>query len=493
MSLKSDKIGQIFPVILSGGAGTRLWPLSRAAFPKQFLPIAGNESLFHTTLDRVNDPSVFQKPLIICSQKHRFLVRDILSDIDCEADILMEPVGRNTAPALLAAALTVNAVQPGGIMLVMPSDHLIHDTKAFVEDVSKAALAAQRGSIALFGVPPTHPHTGYGYIKQGNKLEGADDVYKIDRFTEKPNAHKAQEYLDSGSYLWNSGMFVMRSDLIIEEIKRLAPELYATVCEAWKNSREDLGDLLLEEGAFKAAPDVSIDYAVMEKTNKACVLPVSFDWDDLGSWDALMDHADKDENETSAIGPVLYDGVKRSYLRSDGPVLCAVDVDDIIAVATKDTVAIMPRGQSGSITKIVNALKHEGREELTQNPKVLRPWGGYESVDEGNGEGDQKFKVKRISVKPGASLSLQKHHHRSEHWIVVRGTARVTSDEDVFDLQENQSTYIPCGAVHRLENPGAELLEIIEVQTGDYLGEDDIVRFQDVYGRLSSDKLKKVS
>lgn len=493
MSLKSDQMEQIFPVILSGGAGTRLWPLSRAAFPKQFLPIAGNESLFHATLDRVNDRSVFEKPLIICSQKHRFLVRDILSDTHREADILMEPIGRNTAPALLAAALSVNAAQPGGIMCVMPSDHLIHDSKAFVDDVNKAARAARDNAIALFGIPPAFPHTGYGYIKKGNELEGTDNVYKIGRFTEKPNAQTAQEYLSSGSYLWNSGMFVMRSDLIIGEIKRLAPELYASVYTAWKNASADLGDLLLEREAFKSAPDVSIDYAVMEKTDKACVLPASFDWDDLGSWDSLMDHADKDENETAAVGPVLHDGVKRSYLRSDGPVLCAVDVDDIIAVATRDTVAIMPRGQSGSITKIVKAMKEQGRDELTQNPKVLRPWGGYESVDEGNGEGDQKFKVKRISVKPGASLSLQKHHHRSEHWIVVRGTARVTCDENVYDLHENQSTYIPCEAVHRLENPGDDLLEIIEVQTGDYLGEDDIVRFQDVYGRLSSNKLKKVS
>lgn len=484
---------KICPVILSGGAGTRLWPLSRAAFPKQFLPIAGQESLFHATLERVSDKTIFERPLVVCAQKHRFLVRDILSEMKCDADILMEPVGRNTAPALLAAALSVQSKSPGSVMMVMPSDHLINDTRAFVEDAQKAAKASQHNCMALFGIPPVSPHTGYGYIKKSNVSGKQEGVFKIERFTEKPNEQKATEYYESGKYLWNSGMFVMRADIIIDEIKNLCPDIYESVFQAWHSANEDLGDTLLDEENFKLAPDLSIDYAVMEKTDKSFVIPASFDWDDLGSWDSLVDHADKDENHTATIGHVLQDSVKNSYLRSEGPVLCAVDVENIIAVATKDTVAIMPRGKSDSISKVVKALKNKGRDELTQNPKVLRPWGAYEAVDEGLGTDEQKFKVKRISVKPGAALSLQKHHHRAEHWIVVRGTARVTRNDEVFDLKENQSTYIPCEAVHRLENSGDDLLEIIEVQTGNYLGEDDIVRFQDDYGRLNSDKLKKAS
>ena len=484
---------QIFPVILSGGSGTRLWPLSRAAFPKQFLAIAGETSLFHATLERVNDESVFEKPLIVCSQKHRFLVRDILSDIDREADILMEPLGRNTAPALMAAALSVQEKDPAGLMLVMPSDHLIRNTNSFTDDVKKAAGAAQAGKIALFGIPPTHPHTGYGYIQRGEKIRSEDEIYNIECFTEKPKVEMAEKYLEQGGYDWNSGIFMMRADVIIKEIERLSPEMHKYARNAWERAREDLGDMLLDKKAFAYSPNISIDYAVIEKTDKACVVPATFDWDDLGSWDSLMDNADKDEKGTAAIGPVVHEDVDNSYLRSDGPVLCAVDVSNLIVVATKDTVAVMPRGQSSSITKIVKALKEKDIDELNENPKVLRPWGGYETVDEGDGERDQKFKVKRISVKPGATLSLQKHHHRSEHWVVVKGTARVTCGDNVFDLYENQSTYIPCEAIHRLENPGDELLEIIEVQTGDYLGEDDIIRFQDVYGRTNSEKLKKVS
>ncbi|WP_460021317.1 mannose-1-phosphate guanylyltransferase/mannose-6-phosphate isomerase [Magnetospira thiophila] len=474
----------IVPVILSGGSGTRLWPLSRQAYPKQFLPLLGTDSLFQATVLRVSCLADYGNPLVVCNEAHRFLVAEQLKQLGVEAaGILLEPIGRNTAPAVACAALQACATDEEALLLVMPSDHVIGRHEAFVTAAAAAARAAAKGALVTFGVVPGGPETGYGYIRadrKGQSLDEAGDlpVWPVKQFVEKPDLQTAEKYVSSGDYFWNSGMFMFRARSYLDELERHAPQMIGPTRDSVNKAVVDLDFIRLQAKAFAECPSNSIDYAVMEKTDRAVVVPLDAEWSDVGSWSSLADALPADAGGNVTSGDVLLRDSKNSYLRSENRLIAGIGLTDMVVIETADAVLVADKSQVQEVKEIVAQLKAAGRPEETHHVRVYRPWGSYETISE-----CQRFKVKRILVNPGAALSLQLHHHRAEHWVVVAGTARVTRDKEELLLTEDQSVYLPLGTLHRLENPGKIPLEIIEVQTGSYLEEDDIVRFSDVYGR----------
>jgi len=468
----------LHPVILSGGVGSRLWPLSRSLFPKQLLALAGDQSLIQDTVRRATGPA-FAAPLIVCNVEHRFLIAEQMRAAGHPpGTILLEPAGRNTAPAAAVAALLLAEKDPDAILLLMPADHVVRDPDAFRRAADSAAAAAAQGFLVTFGIAPRGPETGYGYVQRGAPLSESAKTFAVRRFVEKPDAITAKSYIEAGDYYWNSGMFAFQASTLLAELERLEPAMVADCRAAIRGGKQDLDFFRLEPKAFEACKSISVDYALMEHTQKAAIVPVEMGWSDIGSWEALWDASDKDNGGNALKGDVLHHATRNSYLRSEGPLVAAVGVEDLIVVATKDAVLVSRKNASQDVKKIVEQLDQAGRELHLTHRKVYRPWGAYEGLDIGD-----NFQVKRITVNPGAKLSLQMHHKRAEHWVVVSGTARVTRDNEVFTLRENESTFIPLGATHRLENISSEPLHLIEVQSGRYLGEDDIVRFEDSYGR----------
>jgi len=461
------------PVLLSGGSGTRLWPLSREAYPKQFLPLVGDDTMVQATWRRVASLAS-APPIIVANEEHRFLVAEQLRQIGAPVPaILLEPVGRNTAPAIAAAALQALSTGADPLLLVLPSDHVVRDADAFRKAIAEVMAIAEAGALVTFGIVPDAAETGFGYIQ----AEHGAGPQKVLRFVEKPDQATAQSYLDAGSYYWNSGMFLFRASRYLEELRKFRPDIVEAVASAFDSAQRDGDFIRLDKEAFSACPSDSIDYAVMEKTADAVVLPVEIGWNDVGSWSALWDVADHDDDGNSHHGDVIAIDTRNSYAYAQR-LVALVGVDDIVVVETDDAVLVAHKDKVQEVKQVVARLKQEQRSQAVLHREVHRPWGSYDSVDMG-----ARHQVKRIKVKPGAQLSLQSHKHRAEHWIVVKGIARVTRDNDVFELYENQSTYIPIGAKHRLENPGTEWLELVEVQSGAYLGEDDIVRYSDIYGR----------
>ncbi len=475
----------ITPLVLSGGSGTRLWPLSRELYPKQLLPLVGERTMLQETLLRLDGLAELAAPLVVCNNAHRFLVAEQLRQIDRTAEtILLEPVGRNTAPAVAAAAQHWLGAHPepadaDTLLLVLPADHLIRDVAAFHRAVASAAEAAAAGKLVTFGITPTSPETGYGYIRAATGAHDAGSPRPVERFVEKPDVDTARAYLESGEYLWNSGMFMFSARRYLAELDALAPAMAAACREACARASADLDFLRLDENAFAACPADSIDYAVMEKTRDAVVVPLDAGWSDVGTWASLCEASSADAEGNVAIGDVVTEDSRNCYVRADHRLVATVGVEDHIIVETADAVLVAAKDKAQHVKRLVEQLKARQREEASLHREVYRPWGSYDSIDLGT-----RFQVKRITVKPGATLSLQMHHHRAEHWIVVSGTAEVTCGDRVFLLTENQSTYIPIGTRHRLANPGRLPLELIEVQSGSYLGEDDIVRFEDDYGRV---------
>ncbi|MDY1546808.1 mannose-1-phosphate guanylyltransferase/mannose-6-phosphate isomerase [Luteibacter sahnii] len=466
------------PLILSGGSGTRLWPISRRNLPKQFLSLAGSDTLFQQTLRRAMALPGATSPIVVASDEQRFLAAEQLQELGIEKPgILLEPVARNTAPAIAVGALEALARDPDPILLVLPADHLVTDTAAFADAVARAMPLATDGWLVTFGIRPDRPETGFGYIRRGADL--GQQVFRVEEFVEKPVLDVARSYVDSGRYDWNSGMFLFRASRYLEELQEHAPAMLAAARKAYENANTDLDFTRLQADAFATAPSDSIDYAVMEKTSRAAVVPVSCGWSDIGSWDALWLAAERDGDGNHLEGDVIAVDTKGSFIRShERHLVATIGLDDVVVVTTPDATLVARRDASQHVKNIVEQLKSAGRSEHDLHRVVRRPWGSYDSLEAG-----ERFQVKRIMVKPGASLSLQMHHHRAEHWIVVKGVAEVTCDDKVFLLAENQSTYLPLGSRHRLRNPGKVPVELIEVQSGSYLGEDDIVRFDDVYGR----------
>lgn len=467
----------LVPVILSGGSGSRLWPLSRESYPKQFHALLSDYSLLQETLLRLEGLPGLASPLLICNEQHRFLVAEHLRAIaQTAAAIVLEPEGRNTAPAVAIAALQAQSQGEDPLLLVLPSDHSIADPAAFRATVQTAIALATAGHLVTFGIVPEAPETGYGYIKAGSDLDLGG--FAIDRFVEKPDFATAETYVTSGCYYWNSGMFLIRASVYLSELARYAPEMF-TACEAaWQKRQADLDFVRLDREAFAQCPSDSIDYAVMEHTQQGAVLPLQAGWTDVGSWSSLWQALQQDGAGNVTVGDSLALDCRNVYLRSEGRLVVGVGLEDVVAVETDDALLIAHRDRTQTVKQVVEALQREARRESRAHRKIYRPWGRYDSLDLGD-----RFQVKRITVNPGASLSLQMHHHRAEHWIVVKGTALVTRDNEEVLLTENQSTYIPVGCRHRLSNPGRVPLEMIEVQSGSYLEEDDIVRFEDHYGR----------
>lgn len=467
----------ILPVILSGGTGTRLWPLSREAYPKQFWPLIGERTMLQETAARAAGPG-FLPPLVVCNEAHRFLVADQLRSGGIpDATILLEPEGRNSAPAIAAAALLAQEADPRTILWVMAADAAIADVPALHAALREAAAAARLGLIATFGMTPTAPKTGYGYIEAGEALPGIA-ARRIARFIEKPDAATAARLLAEGRHLWNSGMFVATAATLLAELERYAPDLLAAVRAAVAGASRDLCFVRLEPAAFRAAPSISIDYAVMEKTDHAAVVPASLGWSDLGSWASLYEASARDAAGTARIGPVEALDCRGCYLRSEGILTAAIGLEDVCLIVTDDAVLAVHRSRAQEVKALVEQLKRKGFREAAEHRRVYRPWGYYQGLILGD-----RFQVKKILVRPGGKLSLQKHFHRAEHWVVVQGTALVRRDGEEILLRENESVYLPLGCVHRLENPGRIPLALIEVQVGSYLGEDDIVRLEDTYGR----------
>ena len=468
----------IVPVILSGGTGTRLWPLSREGYPKQFWPLVSAETMLQETAGRAQGPD-FAPPVVVCNEAHRFLVAEQLRAVGIKgARILLEPAGRNSAPAVAAAALLVAEQSPDAVLWLMAADAAITDVDTLHAALDKAVVAARAGQIVTFGMQPTAPETGYGYIEAGAELPGAPGVQAVTRFVEKPDAAKAAAFLAGGRHLWNSGMFVATAATLLAELEAHAPDVLRSVRAAIAAATRDLDFVRLGAGAFSAAPAISIDYAVMEKTHLAAVVPASIGWSDLGSWGALWESGSKDARGNVATGPVEIVDSDGCFIRSEGIITGVIGLKDIVVVTAEDAVLVMPRDRAQDVKQLVDQLRRAGRKEATEHRRIYRPWGNYEGLIQGD-----RFQVKKIQVRPGQKLSLQKHFHRAEHWVVVNGTAIVHRDGEDIMLRENESIYLPLGCVHRLENPGMIPLNLIEVQVGAYLGEDDIVRIEDTYGR----------
>ena len=479
----------IIPTIVSGGSGTRLWPLSRELYPKQLLPLVGERTMLQETAARLKGLGDLGSPIVVCNDSHRFMVAEQLREFGAAAQaIILEPVGRNTAPAVAVAALVAlekskgsakgGAADSDPVLLVLPADHVIRNVAAFQSAVKAGLAAANAGKLVTFGVVPDRPETGYGYIR---REKGEGPAYPVAEFVEKPDGATAAKYVASGDYFWNSGMFMFRARAYLGELKKHAPAILSACEDAVAAAKRDLDFTRLPAAEFGACPSDSIDYAVMEKTGSAVVVPLDAGWSDVGSWSALQDALPTDGKGNVTAGDVILEGAEGCYLHSTSRMIAAVGLKDHVVVETKDAVLVAPRDKVQDVKQLVTQLKAQGRYETSLHREVFRPWGSYDSIDNGD-----RFQVKRLVVKPGASMSLQLHHHRAEHWIVVSGTARITRGEETFLLGENESTYIPMGTKHRIENPGKVPLHIIEVQSGSYLGEDDIVRFEDRYGREGS-------
>jgi mannose-1-phosphate guanylyltransferase len=461
----------ICAVIMAGGSGTRLWPVSRASHPKQFLALHGDDTMLQSTVKRLEGLNI-ESSITICNEEHRFFVAEQLREIDKLGSIILEPVGRNTAPAIALAALTA---KDDPLLLVLAADHVIQDEAAFREAVIRAISLAEAGKLVTFGIVPSAPHTGYGYIKRGKDL---GEGFEVDAFVEKPSSDVAQDYFSSGDYYWNSGMFLFRASNYLEELKKFRPDILEQCQGSVMDVKTDLDFLRIDKDMFESCSAESVDYAVMEKTSHAVVVPMDAGWSDIGSWSSLWDISEKDSEGNSTHGDVILHNTRNSYVRSDNQLVAVIGVDDLVVVSTKDALMVANKDSVQDVKMITESLKIQARSEWQLSREVYRPWGKYDSIDSGEG-----YQAKRITVKPGAKLSVQMHHHRAEHWVVVSGTATVTIGEKSFLLSENESAYIPVGVVHALENPGKVDLELIEVQTGSYLGEDDIVRFEDKYGR----------
>ena len=470
--------GKIVPVILSGGSGTRLWPVSRESFPKQFWPLISDRTLIQETAGRAMGDA-FAAPIVVCNEAHRFVVAEQMRLMgQNEARIMLEPVGRNSAPAIAAAAVLVAETDPDAVLWMMAADASIGDTDALSQALESAVAAARAGRIVTFGMRPTAAEIGYGYIEMGAALPGLPGVFELAAFVEKPDAAAAENMLAAGTHLWNSGMFVFTAATLLAELARHAPDVLSAVKQSVAGRHQDLDFIRLEVDSFKACPNISLDYAVAERTDVACVVPADIGWSDVGSWSALWELGAKDTAGNVSVGDVLMEGATNCYARSDGILTAVVGLQDAVVVVTEDAVLAMHRDCAQDVKKVVDELRRKGRLEASTHARVYRPWGFYESLIQGD-----RFQVKRIVVTPGQKLSLQKHFHRSEHWVVVAGSAIVTRDSETILLRENESVYLPLGCVHRLENPGRIPLTLIEVQSGSYLGEDDIVRYEDTYGR----------
>ena len=467
--------GRIIPLIMCGGAGTRLWPASREVHPKQFLPLFGTRSTFQNTILRVSDTTLFERPIVITNKTYRFMVLEQLAEIGLEADVLLEPMRRDSGPAILAGAAFAQIRDRDAVLLALAADHVVRDTPAFVAACRQGLVAASAGRIVTFGVRPERAATEYGYISPGDVISG--EVRSVAKFVEKPDPATAAEYIKAG-YLWNSGNFMFRASVLLDEYSNVDAESVQAVTDSVTRAGRDLGFVTLDAGAFGSAKAISIDYAVMEKTARAAVVPVKCGWSDVGSWHAVWELSDKDSAGNAAQGTAVFEDSRNCNVSTDRALVALEGVDDLVVVATQDAVLVSSQKDANGLKRLVAKLKTIAPQVTEDHLRVHRPWGSYQSVDNGD-----RHQVKRIIVKPGGRLSLQKHHHRSEHWIVVRGTARVTVNELVKTVHENESIYIPIGAVHRLENPGKIVLELIEVQTGSYLGEDDIIRIEDDYQR----------
>ncbi|MCB2425886.1 mannose-1-phosphate guanylyltransferase/mannose-6-phosphate isomerase [Methylophaga pinxianii] len=465
----------MIPVIISGGTGTRLWPLSRKNKPKQFLSLFGEFSLFQNTLTRLSGLEDLSEPLIVCNTDHRFMVAEQLQEIDLNAeDIILEPCARNTAPAIALAALRALNTGNDPLLLVLAADHVIHNVSAFHLAIEQAKKLAEQDKLVTFGIQPQSAHTGYGYIEAVENDVPSD----VKRFIEKPDLATAESYVAAGNFFWNSGMFLFKASTYINELQKFSPEMVSACKAALEKSVTDLDFIRIDADAFEQSPSDSIDYAVMEKTSKAMVVPLDAGWSDVGSWSSLWETFPQDENKNVLIGDVMIDSVHNSYIHSENRLVTVLGLDDVVVVETHDAIMVAHKDQAQNVKNIVEALSQQDRKEVHTHRKCYRPWGSYDSVDIG-----ERFQVKRITVNPGAALSLQMHYHRAEHWVVVSGTAEVTRNDEVILLGENESTFIPLGSVHRLRNPGRVPLEIVEVQSGSYLEEDDIVRLQDSYNR----------
>jgi len=462
-------------VIMAGGSGTRLWPLSRATHPKQFLPLDGEGTMLQETVKRLSNLEV-DSSITICNEDHRFFVAEQLREVGMLGSIILEPVGKNTAPAIALAALASQGDQDDPMLLVLAADHVIRDEVAFTKAVSDAFPLAEAGQLVTFGIVPKEPHTGYGYIKRG-KEQGAGFV--VDKFVEKPSVEVAQEYISSGDHYWNSGIFLFKASCYLEELKKFRPDIYQACKASMVETRSDLDFLRINKEKFVACSSESVDHAVMENTADAVVVPMDVGWSDIGSWSSLWDISKKDDNGNVIHGDVMLHNSNNSYVRSDSKLVAAIGVDDLVIVSTKDALMVAHKDAVQDAKIIAQQLKENSRSEWELHREVYRPWGKYDSIDRG-----ERYQAKHITVKPGAKLSMQMHHHRAEHWVVVSGTARVTNGDKTFLLSENESTYIPIGVSHSLENSGKVELELIEIQSGCYLEEDDIVRFEDKYGRV---------
>lgn len=458
-------------VVMAGGSGTRLWPVSRAKRPKQFLKLYGESTMLQSTFSRLDELKI-DSAITICNEEHRFFVAEQLREINQKSKIILEPFGKNTAPAIALASF-IQEKDP--LLLVLSADHLIEDKKAFTKAIESAIPLAEKGKLVTFGINPSSPNTGYGYIKKGESIKNG---FFVESFEEKPTEAVAQNYLDSGLYFWNSGMFLFKSSKFLKELQKFEPSIYKFTQSAIEKHTEDLDFIRIDKDEFSNCPSTSIDYAIMEHTKDAVVVPMNAQWNDIGSWSSIWDVSAKDSNKNAVLGDVIAHKTSNSYIRSENGLVATAGINDLVIISTKEVFLVADKKNVQDISEIVSKLKEKNRPEWELHREVHRPWGKYDSIDSGH-----RYQVKRITVNPGAKLSVQKHHHRSEHWIVVKGSAKVTKGDEIFELSVDESTYIPLGTIHALENSGDDVLELIEVQTGGYLGEDDIVRYEDIYGR----------